>query len=124
MKKLLMTVIVMTGMLPALADDYSYLTFELTDGTKTSVSSTALTITIQNGKLMVGSQEFNLTDLSKMYFSFSDDSADDIKEVNRDDFEEVTDIYDLQGRKVNEEQMKSGIYVIKTKKGSFKVSLR
>ena len=124
MKKLLMTVIVMTGMLPALADDYSYLTFELTDGTKTSVSSTALTITIQNGKLMVGSQEFNLTDLSKMYFSFSDDSADVIKEVNRDDFEEVTDIYDLQGRKVNEEQMKSGIYVIKTKKGSFKVSLR
>ena len=124
MKKLLMTVIVMTGMLPALADDYSYLTFELTDGTKTSVSSTALTITIQNGKLMVGSQEFNLTDLSKMYFSFSDDSADVIKEVNRDDFEEVTDIYDLQGRKVNEEQMKSGIYVIKTKKGTFKVSVR
>jgi hypothetical protein len=124
MKKLLMTVIVMTGMLPALAGDYSYLTFELTDGTKTSVSSTALTITIQNGKLMVGSQEFNLTDLSKMYFSFSDDSADVIKEVNRDDFEEVTDIYDLQGRKVNEEQMKSGIYVIKTKKGTFKVSVR
>lgn len=124
MKKLLMTVIVMTGMLPALADDYSYLTFELTDGTKTSVSSTALTITIQNGKLMVGSQEFNLTDLSKMYFSFSDDSADVITEVNRDDFEEVTDIYDLQGRKVNEEQMKSGIYVIKTKKGTFKVSVR
>ena len=124
MKKLLMTVIVMTGMLPALADDYSYLTFELTDGTKTSVSSTSLTITIQNGKLMVGSQEFNLTDLSKMYFSFSDDSADVIKEVNRDDFEEVTDIYDLQGRKVNEEQMKSGIYVIKTKKGTFKVSVR
>ena len=119
-----MTVIVMTGMLPALAGDYSYLTFELTDGTKTSVSSTALTITIQNGKLMVGSQEFNLTDLSKMYFSFSDDSADVIKEVNRDDFEEVTDIYDLQGRKVNEEQMKSGIYVIKTKKGTFKVSVR
>lgn len=124
MKKLLMTVIVMTGMLPALAGDYSYLTFELTDGTKTSVSSTALTITIQNGKLMVGSQEFNLTDLSKMYFSFSDDSADVIKEVNRDDFEEVTDIYDLQGRKVNEEQMKSCIYVIKTKKGTFKVSVR
>ena len=124
MKKLLMTVIVMTGMLPALADDYSYLTFELTDGTKTSVSSTALTITIQNGKLMVSSQEFNLTDLSKMYFSISDDSADVIKEVNRDDFEEVTDIYDLQGRKVNEEQMKSGIYVIKTKKGTFKVSVR
>ena len=114
MKKLLMTVIVMTGMLPALAGDYSYLTFELTDGTKTSVSC----------KLMVGSQEFNLTDLSKMYFSFSDDSADVIKEVNRDDFEEVTDIYDLQGRKVNEEQMKSGIYVIKTKKGTFKVSVR
>lgn len=124
MKRLLTMVVVITSMLHAMADDYSYLTFELSDGTKTSVSSTALTITIQNGKLMVGSQEFNLTDLSKMYFSFSDDSADVIKEVNRDDFEEVTDIYDLQGRKVNEEQMKSGIYVIKTKKGTFKVSVR
>lgn len=124
MKRLLTMVVVITSMLHAMADDYSYLTFELTDGTKTSVSSTALTITIQNGKLMVGSQEFNLTDLSKMYFSFSDDSADVITEVNRDDFEEVTDIYDLQGRKVNEEQMKSGIYVIKTKKGTFKVSVR
>ena len=124
MKRLLTMVVVITSMLHAMADDYSYLTFELSDGTKTSVSSTALTITIQNGKLMVGSQEINLTDLSKMYFSFSDDSADVIKEVNRDDFEEVTDIYDLQGRKVNEEQMKSGIYVIKTKKGTFKVSVR
>lgn len=124
MKKLLMTVIVMTGMLPALAGDYSYLTFELTDGTKTSVSSTALTITIQNGKLMVGSQEFNLTDLSKMYFSISDESADGIEEVNISNLDEVTDIYDLQGRKVNKEQMKSGIYVIKTKKGTFKVSVR
>lgn len=124
MKKLLMTVIVMTGMLPALAGDYSYLTFELTDGTKTSVSSTALTITIQDDKLMVGSQEFNLTDLSKMYFSISDESADGIEEVNISNLDEVTDIYDLQGRKVNEEQMKSGIYVIKTKKGTFKVSVR
>lgn len=124
MKRLLTMVVVITSMLHAMADDYSYLTFELSDGTKTSVSSTALTITIQDDKLMVGSQEFNLTDLSKMYFSFSDDSADVIKEVNRDDFEEVTDIYDLQGRKVNEEQMKSGIYVIKTKKGTFKVSVR
>lgn len=124
MKKLLMTVIVMTGMLPALADDYSYLTFELSDGTKTSVSSTALTITIQDEKLMVGLQKFNLADLSKMYFSISDESADGIEEVNISNLDEVTDIYDLQGRKVNKEQMKSGIYVIKTKKGTFKVSVR
>lgn len=124
MKKLLMTVIVMTGMLPALAGDYSYLTFELTDGTKTSVSSTALTITIQDDKLMVGLQKFNLADLSKMYFSISDESADGIEEVNISNLDEVTDIYDLQGRKVNKEQMKSGIYVIKTKKGTFKVSVR
>lgn len=124
MKRLLTMVVVITSMLHAMADDYSYLTFELSDGTKTSVSSTALTITIQNGKLMVGSQEFNLADLSKMYFSISDESADGIEEVNISNLDEVTDIYDLQGRKVNKEQMKSGIYVIKTKKGTFKVSVR
>ena len=106
MKRLLTMVVVITSMLHAMADDYSYLTFELSDGTKTSVSSTALTITIQDDKLMVGLQKFNLADL------------------NISNLDEVTDIYDLQGRKVNKEQMKSGIYVIKTKKGTFKVSVR
>lgn len=108
----------------AMADDYSYLTFETADGTKTSVRTTSLTITIQDGKLMAGEQEFSLADLSKMYFSISDETTDGIEEVNIATLADITDTYDLQGRKVNREQMKSGVYVIKTKTGTLKVSVK
>ena len=69
MKKTVLTSLALVMALTVQADDYPYLTFETVDGTKTSVSSTALTITIQNGKLMAGSTELTLADLSMMYFS-------------------------------------------------------
>jgi hypothetical protein len=119
-----MTALVIAGTLSAMADDYPYpyLTFESADGTKTSVSSTVLTISIQDGKLMVGSQEFTLADLSKMYFSTSDETTDGIGEVNITDLDKATDIYDLQGQKVDRKQMRNGhVYIVKSKSGTFKV---
>ena len=122
MKKLLIMALVMAGALSAMADDYSYLTFETADGTKTSVSSTALTITIQDGKLMVGSQEFNLADLCKMYFSVSDETTDGIEEVSISTLDDTTVIFDLQGQEVDRKQMRSGhVYIVKSKAGTFKV---
>lgn len=122
MKKLLIMALVMAGALSAVADDYSYLTLETADGTKTSVSSTALTITIQDGKLMVGSQEFNLADLCKMYFSVSDETTDGIEEVSISTLDDTTVIYDLQGQEVDRKQMRSGhVYIVKSKAGTFKV---
>ena len=122
MKKLLIMALVMAGALSAVADDYSYLTFETADGTKTSVSSTALTITIQDGKLMVGSQEFNLADLCKMYFSVSDETTDGIEEVSISTLDDTTVIFDLQGQEVDRKQMRSGhVYIVKSKAGTFKV---
>ena len=122
MKKLLIMALVMAGALSAVADDYSYLTLETADGTKTSVSSTALTITIQDGKLIVGSQEFNLADLCKMYFSVSDETTDGIEEVSISTLDDTTVIYDLQGQEVDRKQMRSGhVYIVKSKAGTFKV---
>ena len=103
--------------------DYPYLTFETADGTKTSISTASLTINIQDGKLMAGSMELTLADLSKMYFSTSDETTG-IEEVNITDFDETADIYDLQGRKVSKNQMRRGIYVVKTKSGIRKVSVK
>ena len=115
----------MAGSLAAHADDFPYLTFETTDGTKTSVGSSSLTITIQDGKLMVGAKVFSLADLSKMYFSVTDvtDTAG-LEEVSIAALDNTAEIYDLQGRKVSKEMMKHGIYVIKTKKGTRKVNVR
>lgn len=115
----------MAGTSVAHADNYPYLTFETTDGTKTSVSSSSLTITVEDGKLMAGSQEFALTNLSKMYFSTSDESTTTgIETVNAATLDNTTIIYDLQGRKVAKEQMKRGVYVIKTKNGTRKVNVK
>ena len=124
MKKLAVLFMTLTVALMVQADDYPYLTFETADGTKTSVSSATLTITIQDGKLVAGSQEFTLADLSKMYFSTSDETTSGIEEVNITSLEEAISIYDLQGRKVSKDQMKRGIYVIKSKKGTHKVNVK
>lgn len=124
MKKIVLFLFLMAGSLPILADDYPYLTFEATDGTKTSVSSASLTISFQNGKLIAGTKEFALTGLSKMYFSTSNETATGIEEVDAVTLDEAADIYDLQGRKVSREQMSRGIYVIKTSKGTRKMNVR
>jgi hypothetical protein len=123
MKKIVLIVMALAGALAVQADDYPYLTFETADGTKTSVSSSSLTITIQNGKLIAGSNEFNLTDLSKMYFSTSDETTG-IEELNFTTLDDAVDIYDLQGRKVNKDQMRRGVYVIKTRQGTRKVNVK
>ena len=125
MKKLFMLLAVAIGTLTAQAenDDYPYLTFETADGAKISISTASLTINIQDGKLMAGSMELTLADLSKMYFSTSDETTD-IKEVNTTTLDESADIYDLLGRKVTKDQMRRGIYVVKTKSGIRKVRVK
>ena len=112
------------GTLATYADDFPYLTFVTADGTKTSVSSSSLTIAIQDGKLMVGSKEFTLAELSKMYFSTSDESATGIEQVNTTTPDDTATIFDLQGRKMSQGQMRRGIYVIKTKSGTRKVNVK
>ena len=125
MKKVFLLLAVIIGSLTAQAEnyDYPYLTFETADGTKTSISTASLTIHIQDGKLMAGSTELTLADLSKMYFSTSDETTG-IEEVNITTLDESVDIYDLLGRKVSKEQMRRGIYVVKTKSGIRKVSVK
>ena len=123
MKKVLLSLSMLAGALSAMAEDYPYLTFETANGTKTSISTASLTINIQDGKLMAGSMELTLSDLSKMYFSTSDETTG-IKEVNIATLDDTADIYDLQGRKVSRDQMRRGVYVIKTKNGTRKVNVR
>ena len=125
MKKQIMTMMVMIASVTAQAenDDYPYLTFETADGAKTSISTASLTINIQDGKLMAGSMELTLADLSKMYFSTSDETTG-IEEVTTTTLDETADIYDLQGRKVTKDQMRRGIYVVKTKSGIRKVRVK
>lgn len=124
MKKLVVFLTMMMGTLAIYAADYTYLTFETTDGAKASVSVENMTLTISGTTLTAGSQSFTLSNLSKMYFSTSDETTTGIEDITNAALDEATDIYDLQGHKVTKEQMRKGVYLVKTKNRTYKIVVR
>lgn len=126
MKKIILFLNMLVGVLSAQAGDYAYLTFETTDGSKVSVSvASDVTLTISGTTLTAGTQSFTLANLSKMYFTASDEtSTTGISKVMKTDLDEATEIYDLQGHKVTKDLMRRGVYVIKTKQGTFKLNVK
>ena len=124
MKKILLLLTLMVGTLTAQADNYTYLTFETTDGAKASVAVENLTLTISGTTLTAGSQQFTLSNLSKMYFSTADETTTGIEEVTAATLDEATDIYDLQGHKISKEQMRKGVYIVKKKNRTYKMVVR
>jgi len=124
MKKTILLLVMMIGTLSIHASDYPYLTFVTTDGSKASVSVSGLSITISGTTLTAGSQSFTLSNLSKMYFSTSDESATGIDEVLAVDLDEAVEIYELSGKQVSRDQMRRGVYIIKTNKGTYKVNVK
>lgn len=107
----------------AKAGEYPYLTFETTDGAKVSVPASSLTVTISGTTLTAGSQSFVLTNLSKMYFTSSDQTTG-IQSVTAAEVDEASEIYDMKGRKVSKSQLKRGVYVIKSKNGNYKIAVK
>ena len=124
MKKIILFMTMMVGVLTAHADSYTYLTFETTDGAKASVSVSDLTLTISGTTLTAGTQSFTLTNLSKMYFSTSDETTTGIEEITSATLDEATDSYDLQGHRVTKAQMRRGVYIVKTKSRTYKMVVR
>ena len=135
---LLLTVLV--GALTAHADSYPYLTFETTDGAKASIpignseegNVKSVEIAINGNTLTVGDQQFTLTNLAKMYFSTTDETAG-IENVN--DNESYTEIYNLQGKRLQMSNVKcqmsdingqlpKGVYIVKTKEKTYKLMVR
>ena len=108
----------------AMADEFHYLTFETTDGAKASVEISSLSITIDGTTLMAGNQTFVLSNLSRMYFSVSDEtsSATGIRQLDNQNSQEILAVYDLQGHKIAKEQMKKGVYIVKTQNGTYKIA--
>ena len=104
-------------------DVYTYLTFEMTDGAKVSVAISSLTLTINGNTLTAGSQTFTLSNLSKMYFSNTDETTG-IEETTSATLEEAAEIYDLQGHRIAKEQMTKGVYIVKTKSKTQKIVVK
>ena len=123
MKKLVLLIMLMTAAISAQADGYTYLTFETTDGAKVSVEVSALSITISGTTLTAGSQQFTLSNLNKMYFSNSDETTG-IESITISTLDDDAEIYDLNGRKVAKDQLKKGVYVVKSNSGNHKIVVK
>ena len=122
-KRLFLLLLTMVGGLSVQAGSYTYLTFQTTDGAKVSVPVASLAITISGNALTVGTQTFVLTNLKTMYFSAANETTA-IQQVTRETLDEAVAIYDLQGHQVEKAQMKSGVYIVKTKQKSFKMIVK
>ena len=119
----------MIGVLTAKADGYSYLTFETTEGAKVSVAASGLTITVSGTTLTTGSQTFTISNLSKMYFTTTDESTTGIEAVTNATLDEATEIYDLSGKKIVNRQspnsrLPHGAYIVKTNGKTYKLVVK
>lgn len=132
MKSFILGILMTVGTLPTMAGNYPYLTFELTDGTKVSVSVSSLTLTVNGTTLKAGSQTFTISNLSKMYFSSTDETSGvtAIDELTADDLE-GKEIYDLNGHKIELQitnyelpKLPRGVYIVKSKNKTCKIVVR
>lgn len=124
MKKIyLLLMMAMAGAQSLRAADYTYLTFETTDGAKASVEVSSLTITVSGNTLTAGSQTFTLSNLLKMYFSNADETTA-IEEITAETLDEAVDVYDLQGHKVSKDQLRKGVYIVKSKSRTYKMMVK
>lgn len=129
MKKVLLVLMMMTGMLTAHADSYTYLTFEKSDGTLTSVSLSSLSITISGTTLTAGDQTFALADLTKMYFTTADVTAiDEVKTAVSGEVE----VFSMNGVAMGKyttvqeamSSLRTGVYIVKSNGKTVKVAVK
>lgn len=113
----------MMGTLTAKASSLPYITFETTEGAKISISSDAVVLTFSGTTLTAGSESFTLSNLSKVYFSSSDETTG-IQQVSLTTLDNITAIYDMQGHKVEKDQMRQGVYIVKTTEGTHKIIVK
>lgn len=125
MKKLFLTLLTAAAIITSQAADYQYLTFEMTDGTKASVEAANLSLTFDGTTLKVGTETFVLTNLAKMYFSTNNQTTG-ISQIENGELkiDNFTEIFDLKGNKVSKDQMRKGIYIVKTKNGTAKLTVK
>ena len=124
MRKIVLFWMALVGSLTVQAGEYAYLTFEMTDGAKASLAVASLTLTISDNMLTAGSQTFALSNLSKMYFTASDETVTGIESLTNAAIEEAAEIYDLQGHKVSKDQMRKGVYIVKSSSRTYKMIVR
>lgn len=134
MKKTLIALMLVATM-TATAGDYAYLTFQKSDGTLTSVPVSALTLTYSDATVTAANGSatttFALADLTKMYFSETDESTTTaVESVQTADG--PVEVYSLSGvfsgrfdsLSQARQQLRRGVYVVKSGETSYKLQIK
>lgn len=130
MRKFVLIVFLMVGGLQLWAadDTYEFLTFEKKDGTSLSFTAIGLSLTFGSETVTVASngvtETFNLSDLEKMYFSSTEATA--INQVALPSSGK-TEIFSMDGRLLPANQLSSlpkGVYIVKNNGVTRKVTVR
>lgn len=133
MRKFVLLLMVWGSALVAQAEDYPYLTFEMTDGAKVSVSVESLTLSFNETTLTAGSQTFTIFNLAKMYFTTTSETTTGIESIDNLSIDRLLskddEVYDLSGKRVmsgtsSNAKLKRGVYIIKTKDGISKIAVK
>jgi len=128
MRKIVLFLMALVGALNVqAAENYSYLTFEMADGETISVAASSMKMTVNGNTLTVGSQVFNLSNLKRMYFSTTDETSTtgiETTDYSQAVVDETAEIFDLSGHKVSKEQMRKGVYIVKTKNRTYKTTVK
>lgn len=127
MKKLILSLSLLSPLaLNAMAGDYPYITFETSEGAKSSVPvTTDLQFSFANNTLTIANQTFALDNLSMMYFSTTEQSVATSIHTVKQITENASDIYTLDGRKIIASQMQKGeTYIVKTNNGTNKLIVK
>lgn len=133
MRKFVLLLMVWGSALVAQAEDYPYLTFEMTDGAKVSVSVESLKLSFSETTLTAGSQTFTISNLSKMYFTTTSETTTGIEYIDNLSIDRLLskddEVYDLSGKRVlsgtsSNAKLKRGVYIIKSKDGISKIAVK
>lgn len=127
MKKLILSLSLLSPLaLNAMAGDYPYITFETSEGAKSSVPvTTDLQFSFANNTLTIANQTFALDNLSMMYFTTTEQSVATSIHTVKQITENASDICTLDGRKIIASQMQKGeTYIVKTNNGTNKLIVK
>jgi len=131
MKKTISLALLLTCLTTATrAADYDYLAFTTTDGSRTAVTSSKLTITFADGMLTASNGSTTLATIalaSLASMEFSNDGTTGIEQVTTDTLvnDETTAVYDLSGHRMPQgAALPKGVYIVKNSKRTFKMQIR
>lgn len=131
MKKLALLTLLFAAAMQAMAGDYDYLVVEKTNGTRTALQSSGLVITFKNGTFYSTRNglhsTFQLTDLSKMYFSATSTAI-----KNHTDADSQLTVYSLDGIRLGtfsnssawQSSLPKGIYIVKSNGKTYKQTIK